>query len=59
MSTLTITEDPVDQKLNKTITNVINHVRENPEAKDVTFSVDSILERDFVRRLKFETSILL
>ncbi|MGB0346795.1 MAG: OsmC family protein [Balneolaceae bacterium] len=52
MNTLTITEDPVDQKLNKTITNVINHVRENPEAKDVTFSVDSILERGFRSEIK-------
>jgi len=47
MSTLTTTIDPIDQKLNETITNVINHVRENPEAKDVTFSVDSRLDKGF------------
>ncbi len=45
MSTLTTNE--VDERLNETISNVINHVKENPSAKDVTFSVDSVLEQGF------------
>ena len=52
MSTLTITEDPIDQKLNQTISNVINHVRQNPKDKDVTFSVDSVLKRGFRSEIK-------
>lgn len=47
MSTLTTEINTIDQKLNETISNVINHVKENPSAKDVTFSVDSKLERGF------------
>lgn len=47
MSTLTKEIDTIDQKLNETISNVIKHVRENPSAKDVSFSVDSKLEKGF------------
>ena len=47
MSTLKTEINTIDQKLNETISNVINHVKENPEAKDVTFSVESKLERGF------------
>lgn len=52
MSILTLTTDPLEEKLNKTIKNVINHVRENPSEKDVTFSVDSKLERGFRSEIK-------
>lgn len=45
MSTLTTNE--VDERLNETISNVISHVKQNPSAKDVTFSVDSKLEQGF------------
>ena len=45
MSTLTTNE--MDKRLNETISNVISHVKENPSAKAVTFSVDSILEKGF------------
>lgn len=47
MSTLTTQIDTIDQKLNETITNVIKHVKDNPSAKDVTFSIDSKLEEGF------------
>ncbi len=47
MSTLTKEIPTIDQQLNETITNVINHVRENPASKDITFSVDSKLEEGF------------
>lgn len=58
MSTLTKEINPIDQKLNETISNVINHVRKNPSDKDVTFSVQSKLETGFhsdvhVRGFKF------
>jgi len=52
MSTLTITTDPLEEKLNETIANVISHVKENREAKDVTFSVDSKLEKGFRSEIK-------
>lgn len=52
MSILTLTTDPLEEKLNKTIKNVINHVREYPSEKDVTFSVDSKLERGFRSEIK-------
>lgn len=47
MSTLTAPINEVDQKLNTAISNVISHVKDNPEAKDVTFSVESKLEQGF------------
>lgn len=58
MSTITTEIEQIDQRLNETISNVISHVRENPVDKDVTFSVDSKLERGFrseinVRNFRF------
>jgi uncharacterized OsmC-like protein len=47
MSTLTTEIQTIDQKLNETISGVIKHVKENPDAKDVSFNVKSKLEKGF------------
>ena len=47
MSTLTTEIDLIEQKLHQAVTKAINNVRDNPDSKDLTFSVESKLERAF------------
>lgn len=52
MSTLTTTIDPIEQTLTDTVAAVINSVKKNPTTKDVTFSIESKLERGFTTEIK-------